>query len=227
LPFGDHTTTVLIVEDHAFVRRSLRRQCEDEPDLRVVAETGNAEEAVRLVRRFNPHVVIMDFALPGRTGAFAAQQILKHAPRTAVLFLSMHSESIYVRAAFDSGARGYLLKSADLELATAVRAVANGHEVIDPKLEMPPILYRYPNRPLTVRELEVLRLVAEGKSNKEIARLLGIATGTVAVHRANIMQHLGAHKTAKIALYAMVRGLLDDEVSDHAERRNRKRKKGE
>jgi DNA-binding NarL/FixJ family response regulator len=221
----ERAISVLLVDDHALVRCSLRRQLEDEPDLQVVGEAGDVRDAVRLARALHPAVVVMDFGLPNLTGVTATQKILENAPRTAVLFLSMHSEPIFVRAAFDAGARGYLLKSADLDLATAVRAVAAGEEVMDPELKLSPMLYRHPIRPLSARKLEVLRLIAHGNSNKEIARRLGIANGTAAVHRANIMQDLGVHKAAKITLYAIIRGLLDDTFSRGNEARGRMKKK--
>jgi DNA-binding NarL/FixJ family response regulator len=224
---SERAISVLLVDDHALVRRALRRQLEDESDLQVVGEAGNVREAVKSARALHPDVIVMDFGLPKLTGVTATQQILEYAPRTAVLFLSMHSEPIYIRAAFDAGARGYLLKSADLNLAAAVRSVAAGEEVLDPELKLSPELYRHPIRPLSARKLEVLRLIAKGSSNKEIARELGIANGTAAVHRANIMQDLGVHKAAKITLYAMIRGLLDDKSSDSAEKRTRKKKKSE
>jgi DNA-binding NarL/FixJ family response regulator len=209
VPRDANAITVLLVDDHSLVRRSFRRLLEDEPGLRVVGEASDGNDAVTLARRLRPGVVVMDFALPTLSGTVAAQQILEAAPETAVLILSMHSEPVYVRAAMDVGARGYLLKSADLDLATAVRAVAAGRFVLDPRLEAPTSASGDAARPLTERRLEVLRLIALGKSNKEIARQLGIAPGTAAVHRADIMRELSVNKTAKLSLYALARGLLE------------------
>src|SRR5579863_3258030 len=128
--------TVLLVDDHHLVRRGFRRMLEDEPDLEVVGEAGDGQEAIDRARELHPDVIVMDFALPGMNGAAAARQILKAAPETGILMLSMHSEPNYVRTCLDAGARGYLLKNAvDLELIDAVRKVAAGEQVLDPRLE--------------------------------------------------------------------------------------------
>jgi len=153
--------------------------------------------------------VVMDFALPSMNGAVAARHILKSAPQTAVLILSMHSEASYVRTCMEAGARGYLLKNAmDLELVRAVKQVAAGAHVMDPRLgSLAPS--EDADRPaLTTRELEVLQLIVHGKANKEIATVLGVSANTVAVHRANIMQALGMHNTAELVVYAIREGLV-------------------
>ena len=200
--------SVLLVDDHSLVRRGFRRMLEDDAAIRVVGEADNAQEAIRLAAELRPRVVVMDFALPGMTGAVAARHILRTAPETAILILSMHAETSYVRTCLEAGVRGYLLKNAmDLEMVAAVKKVAAGKEVLDPRLGSldqqagPPLQ-------LTTRELEVLQLIVHGKSNKEIAVVLRLSANTVAVHRANIMQTLGIHNTAELVVYAIRQGLV-------------------
>jgi len=202
--------SVLLVDDHSLVRRGFRRMLEDEPDLEIVGEAGDGEEAVRLAGELRPAVVVMDCALPGMSGLAATRRILEKSSGTAILMLSMHSEETWVRQALDAGAGGYLLKNAvDLELATAIRRVAAGETVLDPQLSRPAALKGEGRHGLTVRELEVLQLIVDGKSNKEIARLLDLSANTVAVHRANIMDALGIHKTAELVTYAIRNGLAN------------------
>jgi DNA-binding NarL/FixJ family response regulator len=202
--------TVLLVEDHSLVRRALRRTLQDAADLRVVGEASNGQEAVKAARRFRPDVVVMDFALPGMMGGAATQRILEILPEAAVLILSMHAERSYVRAALDAGARGYLLKSAtDMELGEAVRQVAAGRHVLDSRIVLPEPPLGDVTRPLTAREMEVLRLIARGKSNKQIAVELGIRANTVGVHRNNIMGALAIRNCAKLTLYAIGRGFVE------------------
>ena len=202
--------SVLLVDDHSLVRRGFRRMLEDEPDLEIVGEAGDGDEAVRLAAELRPAVVVMDCALPGMSGLAATRRILEMASGTAILMLSMHSEETWVRQALDAGAGGYLLKNAvDLELATAIRRVAAGETVLDPQLSRPTALKGEGRHGLTVRELEVLQLIVDGKSNKEIARLLDLSANTVAVHRANIMDALGIHKAAELVVYAIRNGLAN------------------
>jgi len=202
--------TVLLVDDHSLVRRALKRTLEDAADLRVVGEAGDGQEAVKAAKRLQPDVVVMDFALPGLMGGAATQKILESLPETAVLILSMHAERSYVRAALDAGARGYLLKSAtDMELSEAVRQVAAGRHVLDSRIVLPEPPLGDATRPLTAREMEVLRLIAHGKSNKEIAVELGIRANTVGVHRNNIMGALAIRNCAKLTLYAIGRGFVE------------------
>jgi DNA-binding NarL/FixJ family response regulator len=197
--------TVLLVDDHHLVRRGFRRMLEDESDIVVAGEASDGEEAVEKARELKPDVIVMDFALPGLTGADAARQILKAAPATGILMLSMHAEPNYVRTCLDAGARGYLLKNAiDLELIDAVRRIAAGRQVLDPRLAAS-ALSAPPQ--LTPRELEVLRLIVNGKSNREIAMILKVSANTVAVHRANLMQTLDIHNTADLVVYAIRNGL--------------------
>ena len=201
--------SVLLVEDHALVGLALRRSLEDSSDVQVAGTSADAESAIRAARRLKPDVVLMDFALPGKTGAEATYEILKTV-KTAVLILSMHSEPSYVRAALDSGARGYLLKSAaDLDLADAVRQVAAGRFVLDRRLAQSSVTEEM-TRPLSERELEILRMIVQGKSHRRIAAALKIRVNTVRAHRANMMQAIGAHKTTELALYALARGLVNE-----------------
>jgi DNA-binding NarL/FixJ family response regulator len=202
--------SVLLVDDHNLVRQGFRRILEDEDDMVVVGEAGDGEAAVKLAKKLKPRVVVMDCALPKRTGLEAARQILDGLPETAVLMLSMHSEGTLVQQALDAGARGYLLKSAmELELPVAVRKVAAGQMVLDSAVAKPAALKGERSAALTRRELEVLQLLVEGKSNKEIAEVLELSANTVAVHRANIMDALGIHKTAELVVYAIRNGLVN------------------
>jgi DNA-binding NarL/FixJ family response regulator len=202
--------TVLLVDDHGLVRRGFRRMLEDEHDMIVVGEAGDGEEAVKLARDLKPQVVIMDSALPKMNGLEATRAILKDRPATAVLVLSMHSESTWVRQAIDAGAKGYILKNAmNLDLGSAVRRVAAGENVFDPQIEPHDILKGERSNSLTPREIEVLQMIVDGKSNKEIAAALDLSANTVAVHRANIMNALGIHKTAELVVYAIRAGLVN------------------
>lgn len=201
--------TVLLVEDHVLVRRGFRRMLEDDPDIRVVGEATDGHEGVEAAARLHPKVVVMDFALPSMNGALATRQMIKADPDIAVLILSMHSEASYVRTCMEAGARGYLLKNAmDLELVQAVKQVAHGGHVVDPRLVLPQEGEKTGAQSLTTRELEVLQLIVHGKSNKDIATLLGLSANTVNVHRANIMQALGIHNTAELVVYAIRNGLV-------------------
>ncbi len=202
--------TVLLVDDHSLVRRGFRRMLEDEPDMDVVGEAGDGEEAIRAARKLHPQVVVMDCALPGMNGLDATRKILKESPETAVLMLSMHTENTWVRQAIDAGAKGYMLKNAmELELGSAIRKVAAGETVFDPQVEQHSALKGERNGGLTHRELEVLQMIVDGKSNKEIATVLNLSVNTVAVHRANIMNTLGIHKTAELVVYAIRSGLVN------------------
>ena len=202
--------TVLLADDHALVRRGFRLILEDDPGITVVAEAGDGEEAIVLARKLRPRVIVMDCALPGKNGMEATSQIRQELPDILVLMLSMHSEETWVRRALDAGASGYILKSAvDLDLPGAVRRVAQGETVLDPRISRKPALKGQRNSGLTDRELEVLKLIVDGKSNKEIASELSLSVNTVAVHRSNIMDSLGMHKTAELVVYAIKNGLVN------------------
>ena len=201
--------TVLLVDDHSLVRRGFRRMLEDESDMEVIGEAGNGEESIKLAKDLHPRVVVMDCALPGMNGLQATRQIIENSPETAVLMLSMHTESTWVRQAIDAGAKGYILKNAlELDLGAAIRKVAAGETVFDPTLEQRSALKGERNAALTQRELEVLQMIVDGKSNKEIATALDLSANTIAVHRATIMNSLGIHKTAELVVYAIRAGLV-------------------
>lgn len=200
---------VLLVDDHALVRRGFRRILEDDKDIEVVGEASDGEEAVRVANKTKPAVIVMDCALPGMSGLAATRRILEARPEAAILMLSMHAEDTLVRQAMDAGARGYILKSAmDLDLANAVKRVAKGEKVLDSQLARPPALKGERDGGLTPREVEVLQRIVAGKSNKEIAAELNLSVNTVSVHRANIMDALGIHKTAELVVYAIRNGLV-------------------
>jgi DNA-binding NarL/FixJ family response regulator len=202
--------TVLLVDDHSLVRRGFRRMLEDEADMEVVGEAGDGEESIKLAKQLHPQVVVMDCALPGMNGLEATRQIMEESPDTAVLMLSMHTESTWVRQAVEAGAKGYVLKNAmDLELGAAIRKVAAGETVFDPQVEQRSALKGERSAALTQRELEVLQMIVDGKSNKEIATALDLSANTIAVHRANIMNSLGIHKTAELVVYAIRAGLVN------------------
>jgi DNA-binding NarL/FixJ family response regulator len=202
--------SVLLVDDHGLVRQGFRRLLEDEADINVVGEAGDGLDAVKLASELKPQVIVMDCALPGISGLVAARRILEASNDVAILMLSMHSEETWVRQALDAGARGYILKSAmELDLAAAIRKVAAGETVLDPAVIRPTVLKGERNAALTPREVEVLQLIVEGKSNKEIADQLHLSANTIAVHRANIMDALGIHKTAELVVYAIRNGLVN------------------
>jgi DNA-binding NarL/FixJ family response regulator len=202
--------SVLLADDHSLVRRGFRRILEDEPDIVVTGEAGDGAEAVRLTHELRPQVVVMDCAMPGMNGLLATRKILEEHPETLVLMLSMHPEETLVRQALDAGARGYVLKNAvDLELGAAIRRVVAGETVLDSQLRRPVALKGDRDEHLTPRELEILQMIVDGKSNKEIAAVLDLSANTVAVHRANIMDALGIHKTAELVVYAIRNGLVN------------------
>jgi DNA-binding NarL/FixJ family response regulator len=201
---------VLLVDDHSLVRRGFRRMLEDEADMEVVGEAGTGEESIKLAKELRPNVVVMDCALPGMNGLQATRKIIEDSPNTAVLMLSMHTEGTWVHQAIEAGAKGYVLKDAlDLELGSAVRKVAAGETVFDPKVVQRSALKGERTSALTQRELEVLQMIVDGKSNKEIATALDLSANTIAVHRANIMNTLGIHKTAELVVYAIRAGLVN------------------
>jgi DNA-binding NarL/FixJ family response regulator len=202
--------SVLLVDDHSLVRRGFRRILEDEPDITVAGEAGDGLQAIKLADELRPKVIVMDCAMPGMNGLEATRQILAKHPQSLVLMLSMHPEETLVRQALEAGARGYVLKNAvDLELGAAIRRVANGENVLDSQLRRPAPLKGKRHAALTPRELEVLQMIVDGKSNKEIASALDLSANTVAVHRANMMDTLGIHKAAELVVYAIRNGLVD------------------
>jgi DNA-binding NarL/FixJ family response regulator len=202
--------TVLLVDDHALVRKGFRRILEDDPAIAVVGEASDGPDAVRLADELRPTVIVMDCALPGLSGIEAARRIRESQPEAKILMLSMHAEDTLVRQALEAGASGYILKNAmDLDLNNAIRRVAAGKRVLDPQLVKPDALKGERESGLSARELEVLQHIVSGQSNKEIASDLGLSANTVAVHRANIMDTLGIHKTAELVVYAIRNGLVN------------------
>jgi len=201
--------SVLLVDDHSLVRRGFRRILEDEEGMQILGEASNGVEAIRMASELKPKVVVMDLSMPELDGVQATKEIVKNLPDTEVLILSMHAEDNYVRNALDAGAKGYLLKSAiDVDLVGAIRAVAEGKRFIGSGLKY--VAYEQDdelNR-LTGREKQVLQLIAQGKSNKEIASLLDLSVNTVSVHRANLMEKMNIHRTAELVLFAIRKGLV-------------------
>ena len=213
---------VLLAEDHTLVRQGFRRILEDDPSVTVVGEARTGLEAIELSKTLKPQVVVMDLSMPELGGLEATAEILKSDPEVKILILSMYSNDAYIRKAFELGAKGYMLKNAlDLDLNRAVKALAEGEAYFSPAIShvvlesMKAGSFREaPQEPyerLTLREKEVLQLIAEGKSNKEIAVLLNISVNTVAVHRARIMETLGFHRAAELVLYAVKKGLVQAE----------------
>ena len=202
--------TVLLVDDHALVRKGFRRMLEDDPSITVVGEASEGKEAVRLALAHRPSVTVMDCALPDISGIDAMRRIRAKVPDAAVLMLSMHSEDTLIRQSLEAGARGYILKNAmDLDLVNAIKRVAAGEMVLDPQVAKPEALKGERDFGLTPRELEILQFIVAGMSNKEIAAKLKLSANTVSVHRANIMDALGIHKTAELVTYAIRNGLVN------------------
>jgi DNA-binding NarL/FixJ family response regulator len=212
------TVRVALIEDHALVRQGFRRLLEDNPRIQVIAEGGTGLEALEIARKHRPDVMVLDMGLPELNGIEAAEKIARSEPQIKLMILSMYSDEAYVRQALKVGVKGYVLKDAlDLDLAQAVLTVAEGRAYLSPGVAQIVVdsfkegRRDQPDDPyerLTLREKQVLQLVAEGKSNKEIAELLKISPNTVAVHRANLMETLGVHRTAELVLYAVKRGFV-------------------
>jgi two-component system response regulator NreC len=211
-------TRVLLVDDHAVVRAGLRRVLEAEPDFEVVGEAGTARDAVLEARATKPDVILLDVVMPGESGVDALPRLLKEAPGTKVLVLSMQDDPRYVREAFAAGASGYVLKeAADSEVVGATREVAAGGRYLHPALGARLISAEAEARaameadPLSDREREVLRLLALGHTNQEIAKMLFISVRTTETHRAHIMQKLRLKTRAELVRYALAHGLLDED----------------
>ena len=209
--------SVVIVDDHAVVRSGLRLLLEAEADIHVEDEGGTADDAVRLARLHKPDVVLLDVTMPGRGGLEAAGEIRRAAPESNILVLSMHDDPSYVRVAFAAGASGYLLKeAADADLVAAVREVAAGARYVHPALGASLAAAKAEAAataaadPLSDREHDVLRLLALGHTNQEIAEMLYISVRTAETHRAHIMQKLHLSTRAELVRYALQHGLLED-----------------
>ncbi|MBV8065341.1 MAG: response regulator transcription factor [Actinobacteria bacterium] len=203
---------VVLVDDHALVRSGLRRLLEGEDDIRVEDEGGSADDGVRLARLHKPDVVLLDVGMPGRSGIRAVAEIIAAAPAAKVLVLSGDGYAATVREAFAAGASGYLLKdAAERDLVAAVREVAGGRRYVDAALGARlAAAAREDDDPLSDREREVLRLLALGHTNQEIARMLVISVRTAETHRANIMQKLLLTTRAELVRHALRRGLLEE-----------------
>lgn len=199
---------VLLVDDHALVRRGFRALLEDEPGIVIAGEASDGAEAVLLAEQLRPDVVVMDYAIPLQNGAQATRAIREKVPSARILMLSMHAEPSYVANSRDAGASGYLLKNAlDLELVAFVRRVVAEEWVADPRLDQA-AFGSGASRGLSKRELEVLQHIVAGASNKEIAAKLGLSVNTVNVHRANIMEALHIRNTAELVVYAIRHALV-------------------
>ena len=206
---------ILLADDHALVRHGFRMILAAQPDMEIAGEAGNGREAVELAQKLKPDVVVMDVAMPELNGIEATRRLIELAPRTRVLALSMHKDNVYVREILRAGARGYLLKdSADADLIAAVRAVAKGEGYLSPGVS-DAVLSDYrrhvtdPLDLLTSREREVLQLIAEGKTNKEIATSLNLSVYTVEAHRGRLMEKLNLHSTGELVRFAVRSGLID------------------
>jgi two-component system response regulator NreC len=216
---GSMTYTVLIADDHGVVRKGLRLLLEQYPELSVIGEAANGREAVTMAATLSPQIVVLDVAMPILNGIEAAEQILKANSKTGIIILTMHADESYLLRALSVGVKGYLLKeSAEEELLLGIRAVAKGKPFFSRAINET-LLEDYMRMLkqqglsdtfdlLTAREKEVLQLLAEGKTNKEVAVLLDVSPYTVESHRTNLMQKLGIHNTAEIVLYAVRKRLV-------------------
>jgi two-component system response regulator NreC len=212
--------SVVLVDDHAVVRSGLRLLLEAQDDIEVVGEAGDAKDAIFRARAFKPNVILLDVVMPGESGIEALPKLLKESPETRVLVLSMQDDPSYVREAFAAGASGYVLKeAADEEVVAAVREIAGGGNYVHPALGARMVAAEAKERaaaeadPLSDREREVLRLLALGHTNQEIAEQLYISVRTAESHRAHIMQKLHLATRAELVRYALTHGLLADEPS--------------
>jgi DNA-binding NarL/FixJ family response regulator len=218
-PSKEKKIRVLLAEDHILVRQGFRRILEDDPGISVVGEARTGLEAIDQCKELKPDVVVMDLSMPDLGGLEATAEILKANPQIKILILSMYSNEAYVRKAFELGAKGYILKNAiEVDLTRAVMALAEGQAYFSPGVSHIVLesmkagtfqgTSQDPYEKLTLREKEVLQLIAQGKSNKEIATLLNISINTVAVHRARLMETLDLHRTAELVLFAVKKGLI-------------------
>ena len=210
---------VLLADDHGVVRKGLRFLLERQPDVEIVGEAGDGREAVRLAEATDPDIAIMDIAMPLLNGIEATAQMVKRSPGMGVIILSMHSDEDYLLSALNAGAKGYLLKdSAEVDLIRAIQAVRRGTTFFSPEISKTMLedYMRFLQQRnlqdsydlLTDREKEVLQLLAEGKSNKEVATILDVSVYTVDTHRTHLMQKLNLHNTAEIVLYAVRKKII-------------------
>ncbi len=208
-------TKILLADDHVLVRQGFKMILSAQPDLQIVGEAGNGREVLELAEKLQPDLVVMDVTMPELNGIEATRRLSDVAPRARVLALSMHKDAVYVREILRAGARGYLLKdSADADLIAAVRSIAKGEAWLSPAVS-DAVLTDYrrhvtdPLDLLTSREREVLQMIAEGKTNKEIATSLNLSVYTVEAHRGRVMEKLNLHSTGELVRFALRAGLID------------------
>jgi two-component system response regulator NreC len=213
------TLRIVLADDHTLFRQGLRRVLEEQAGWQVIAEASDGADAVRVTVEHEPHLVILDIAMPRLNGVDATRQIVRRLPDVRVLIVSMYSDDLYITQALQAGAHGFVLKdSADADLVRAVRDLASGKSYFSPavsKVVLNDYVRHLAERGVTdrfdalsEREREVFQLIAEGHSNKEIAHLLNISPGTVETHRARIMEKLDVHSAADIVLYAVRKGII-------------------
>jgi len=214
-PFRMKRIRILLADDHAVVRQGFKMILGAQPDMEIVGEAGNGRDAVELAEQLRPEVVVMDVAMPELNGIEATRRITDALPHTRILALSMHKDSVYVRETLRAGARGYLLKDSPAgDLLAAVRAVASGQGYLSPEVSNAVLddYRRHVSNPidlLTSREREVLQMLAEGKTNKEIAGVLNLSVYTVDAHRGRIMEKLNLHSINELVRFAVRNGLVD------------------
>ncbi|HTS78466.1 MAG TPA: response regulator transcription factor [Bryobacteraceae bacterium] len=206
---------ILLADDHVLVRQGFKMILSAQPDMQIVGEAANGRETVEQCEKLQPDLVLMDVTMPELNGIEATRRIATASPRTRVLALSMHKDAVYVREILRAGARGYLLKdSAEADLIAAVRSVAKGEAYLTPAVS-DAVLTDYrrhvtdPLDLLTTREREVLQMIAEGKTNKEIATSLNLSVYTVEAHRGRVMEKLNLHSTGELVRFALRSGLID------------------
>jgi len=211
---------ILLVDDHTVVRQGLRRILESDDEIEIIGEAGDGRSAVEMATKMHPHVVVMDIALPELNGIEATRQVTKRNEGVKVLILTMHSDDVYVRQSLKAGARGYLLKdSEDMDLLKAIKAISRGGSFFSPavsKVLLQGYLGDGGGREvednlalLTDREREVLQLIAEGKTNKEVAVSLSVSVNTVETHRKHIMEKLDLHNTAELVRFAVRKKIVE------------------
>jgi two-component system response regulator NreC len=204
---------IVLADDHVLVRQGLKSLL-DREGFQVVAEASDGQEAVRHVESLEPDIAVMDISMPTLNGLNAAREISRSSPKTKTILLTQHDEGQYIREALEAGVKGYVLKNqVASDLLLAIREVSRGQVYLSPGVSSAVMeAYRSksdkPNNPLTLRERQVLQLIAEGKSTKDIASLLGISVKTAESHRTRLMQKLDIHETASLVLYAVRHGIV-------------------